>query len=316
MNNVSKFLLGSAIALFSAGLAHAAMPTIVVLPDKAWATAKGYIIESVRNGKTVTRIDYNKALVDPEFKNVQDAIQAAMAERDFRLPDLQTSQDQDEEEEMYEEAFESAQTGSDVQSNALDDIMKNTKPDILLNIYWDYNTSGSTYTCNFSLKAVDAYSTKAIGAVAGNTGERRRIVPISVALKEAFKSNMDDFCVKLGEHFNDVEENGREMRLNVRIANNGAGLTMSTEFDGTELGEIIQKWLDDNTVNHQYSMRNSGRNMISFDQVRIPMLDAKGRHMDAKGFAGQLQKYLKQYGLTCDIANSSLGYARIFIGEK
>lgn len=315
MNNAIKFLLGVAVVA-TTQVALAAPPKLTIIPDKTWCISKGYVIESNRNGKVVQREDYDKALVDPDFKNVQLAIASIMADRNFPVVDAASQQESDDEDEMFDEAFEGAESGSGVQTNAYDELLKRAKPDITLKVGWNVNTAGSIYSADYRIEAIDSYSNKSVAPIAGQTGEMRRTVPLSVALKQTAKNNMDDFCMKLQNYFDDLQTNGREIRLDVRIVDNGEGITMNEEYGGEELREIIYNWVSDNTVNHQFSQRNSGRNMARFDQVRIPFFDVNGRPMDASRWVKGLQDKLKSLGLKAENASTGLGAARIYIGEK
>jgi hypothetical protein len=57
--------------------------------------------------------------------------------------------------------------------------------------------------------------------------------------------------------------------------------------------------------------------MMLFEQVRIPLFDANGKAIDAKGWAKGLQKYLKEtYKIESKLMTKGLGQASIVIGEK
>lgn len=317
MKTISKIILGIFVGLLSTQIAGAAEPKLMIVPDKTWCQEKGYVTETQRNGKTIVREDYDRALIDKDFVNVSLAIKQIMAERGFPVVDALAQQESDDEDEMLDEAFEGAESGSAAATNAYDEILKRAKPDITLKIGWDGTSYGSLYSMNYRIEAVDSYSNKSVAPVAGQTGEVRRSVPLAVALKQTAKNNMDQFCATLGEYFQDLQDNGREIRLDVRILDNGDGTTMSTEFGGKELGNIIYEWVSDNSVNHKFSQRSGRqRNMQRYDQIRIPMYDAAGRPMDGGRWADGLRQVLQSYGLKSENASSALGAARIYIGEK
>ena len=117
-----------------------------------------------------------------------------MAERNFPVISGESQSEADDEDEMLDEAFEGAETGSGVQTNAYDELLKRNKPDITLKIGWNINNAGSIYSADYRIEAIDTYSNKSVAPIAGRTGEMRRTVPLSVALKQTAKNNMDDFC--------------------------------------------------------------------------------------------------------------------------
>lgn len=314
-NSILKIFAASAFVL-SSTVALAAPPKLMIVPDKTWCISKGYVIESERNGKKHVREDYDRALYDSDFQNVRLAIAQLMAERNFPLVDAASQQEADDDDEMLDEAFEGAQSGAGVETNAYDEILKRAKPDIILKLGWNVNTLGSIYNADYRLEAVDTYSNKSVVPIAGQTGDKRRSIPLSAALKSTASSQMDNFCRTLQEYFDDVQNNGREIRLDVRIVDNGGPVNMNTEFGGKELQEIIYDWVHDNTVNHQFSQRNTGRTMARYDQVRIPLRDASGRQMDASIWVKGLQQKLKSLGIVSENRSSALGLARLYIGEK
>ncbi len=315
MKTVMKLMMGAAATIISAQFALAAPPKLMILPDKTWCVEKGYVTETMRNGKKVVREDYDRALIDADFKNVQLAINQIMAERGFPLVDALSQQETDDEDEMLDEAYEGAETGAAAATNSYDEILKRAKPDITLKLGWNGHTAGSLYSVDYRLEAIDSYSNKSVAPIAGQTGEVRRTVPLSVALKKTATDNMDHFCSTLMSYFDDLQTNGREIRCDIRILDS-AGITMTSEFGDKELSQIIYDWISDNTVNHQFSERSSGRNMARYDQVRIPFKNASGQPMDAKRWVDGLRNVLRSHGIVADNASSGLGAARIYIGEK
>lgn len=303
------------IAALTLQTAVAAPPSLTILPDKTWCVEKGYVIKSVRNGQEVVREDYNKALIDKDFVNVASAIQQIMAERGFPVGDANQQQEADDFDDMLDEAVQGYEMGGETATDAYDELIKNNKPDIILKIGWNINTAGSLYSADYRINAFDSYSNKAVAPIAGQTGDVRRTVPLSVALKQTAKNNMDDFCDKLMTYFEDVQTNGREITLDIRIFDS-AGITMSTPYGGEELKNIIYNWVSDNTVNHQFSTRTSGRNLARYNQVRIPLKDTAGRPLDAERWVDGLRSKLTGLGIKSENKSTGLGAARIYIGEN
>ena len=95
-------------------------------------------------------------------------------------------------------------------------------------------------------------------------------------------------------------------------------MDLETEFDGEELVDIIENWLQLNTVQGRFSRQYSSENVANFTQVRIPVYDERGRAIDANGFAKGLAKMLKKepYNIPCKVLVKGLGRAVIVLGEK
>jgi len=130
---------------------------------------------------------------------------------------------------------------------------------------------------------------------------------------------MDNFVNRLMDHFTEMQTIGREISLDIKVfANNAAGVDLETEFDGEELVDIINNWLQLNTVQGRFSMPYASENIANFTQVRIPVYDERGRAIDANGFAKNLAKYLRKepYNIPCKVLVKGLGRAVIILGEK
>ena len=83
---------------------------------------------------------------------------------------------------------------------------------------------------------------------------------------------MDNFAATLQNHFDDLFENGREVSIDFRVFDNGSGIDFESEYNGEELGDIIDEWLNQNTVNHRYSKTDGSENYMYYEQVRMPLL--------------------------------------------
>ncbi|MDE5786828.1 MAG: hypothetical protein K2H98_09875, partial [Duncaniella sp.] len=64
MNFLGKILIGTIAAVSVSPVMLAAPPKLMIVPDKTWCVEKGYVTETQRNGKTVVREDYDRALID------------------------------------------------------------------------------------------------------------------------------------------------------------------------------------------------------------------------------------------------------------
>ncbi|MBR3857408.1 MAG: hypothetical protein IKM68_05440, partial [Bacteroidaceae bacterium] len=102
------------------------------------------------------------------------------------------------------------------------------------------------------------------------------------------------------------------------FANNAAGIDLESEYGDDELLDIINNWLQVNTVQGRFSMPYASENIANFTQVRIPVYDERGRAIDANGFAKGLAKYLKKepYNIPSKVLVKGLGRAVIILGEK
>ena len=91
------------------------------------------------------------------------------------------------------------------------------------------------------------------------------------------------------------------------------------EFEGEELHDIIEEWVAANTVNGKFGspdISSSGNRMI-IEQVMIPLKNKKGRDLDARSWARDLQKKLRDnYGIESNLSTKGLGQVQLIIGGK
>jgi hypothetical protein len=153
-------------------------------------------------------------------------------------------------------------------------------------------------------------------SVSGN-GKGSFDASLPVILEEAVLTHIDPFLAQVTEHVEDIFANGRKVKFIVKKWPSWDG-DLEKEFDGKELREIIEDWLRENTVNGQYSSENSTENIIEFNNVRIPILDANGKGLDANNFFRPLSKVLKAapYLITNKMVVNGLGKTQIVLGEK
>lgn len=310
-----KAVISSAVILLSASVMQAgAPPTIMFLPDKTWCNANGFVDRVEKNGKVRITEKYDEAFLSPELKNVVVQLNGLMRDNGLPAKDYGATSEIDDEEEMEELAYDDdSQSGGTMAETTYEALMSKLRPDIIIKVGWDVNKVGFNYTLSWRLEALDSYSGKSIAQVTGETPTLKTTIPVSAALKNAATEYMDGFVGRLQEHFDDLQTNGREITVACRIGDNGSGVNFNSEFGGEKLSNIISDWMNDNTVNHAYSTRSSSRNRISFEQVRIPFKDSRGRVMQAKEFVDQLQSYLRsKCNLKSENTTKGLGAGRLY----
>lgn len=117
--------------------------------------------------------------------------------------------------------------------------------------------------------------------------------------------------------FADQQKNGREISLTVRCWDSWEN-DLETEYNGEELTDCIQSWLQKNCVNGAFNLSDGTESFAQFEQVRIPLQDEKGRAMDARAFATNLRKFLQKepFNITSKVIIRGLGEAVLILGEK
>ena len=313
----SIFTLALALVALVAS-AQIKKPELMVIPSDNWCIMNGYYNEVENLGTTVKVPNYKQALQENMGLKLAIAkINDLMAERQFPLESLEQTIKNLEQRRM-EDNMTMSKAGNELAESPLDEVARMAKADIILEISWEVKDFGPKHAISYILEARDAYTSKSIGAVSG-TGAQSFSADVDVLLEEAIVANMDNFNNRLMDHFTEMQGIGREIQLDIKVfANNAAGVDLETEFDGEELIDIINNWLQVNTIQGRFSMPYASENVANFTQVRIPVYDERGRAIDANGFAKDLAKMLKKepYNIQSKVLVKGLGRAVIILGEK
>ena len=289
----SIFTLALALVALVAS-AQIKKPELMVIPSDVWCITNGYYTEVENLGTTVKVPNYKQALQENMGLKLAIAkLNDLMAERQFPLQSLEQMVKNLEQRRM-EDNLTTSKAGNELAESPLDEVARTAKCDIILELSWEVKDFGPKHSISYILEARDAYTAKSIGAASG-TGAQSFSADVDVLLEEAIVANMDNFVNRLMDHFQEMQTIGREISLDIKVfADNAAGVDLETEFDGEELVDIINNWLQVNTVQGRFSMPYASENVANFTQVRIPVYDERGRAIDANGFAKSLAKYLKK----------------------
>ena len=313
----SIFTLALALVALVAS-AQIKKPELMVIPSDNWCIMNGYYTEVENLGTTVKVPNYKQALQESMGLKLAIAkLNDLMAERQFPLQSLEQTIKNLEQRRM-EDNLTTSKAGNELAESPLDEVARTAKCDIILELGWEVKDFGPKHSISYILEARDAYTAKSIGAASG-TGAQSFSADVDVLLEEAIVANMDNFVNRLMDHFQEMQTIGREISLDIKVfADNAAGVDLETEFDGEELVDVINNWLQVNTVQGRFSMPYASENVANFTQVRIPVYDERGRAIDANGFAKQLAKYLKKepYNIPSKVLVKGLGRAVIILGEK
>ncbi|MBO4802040.1 MAG: hypothetical protein J5545_09285 [Bacteroidaceae bacterium] len=275
------FLTGVCLPVFP----QAKRPTLMVVPADSWCREHGFMTNT-----EPPHADYVRALTsDEDLLPVVAKIGELMAEQDFPLKDL----------------------GQQLRSG--DSLLQRAQADIFLEVAWKLNKIGPKKSVTYTLRGLDAYTSKQV-ATASGTGKPSFAAELPVLLQEAVIEQMDAFQEQLLQHFEDLFENGREVRIAVEIASD-ADFTFDSEFDGDPLTDLLDDWMAQNAVGGRYSLSDAKERSLLFEQVRIPMIADNGMAVDARRFATQLRRDLQPLGLKARVTAEGLGYATVHLSK-
>ncbi len=290
----------------------------MVVPADVWCSENGYMTTYDNQGDEVSVPDYEKAVQnDMDLVNAITKIGELMAERGLPLKDLASTVRSIRQSSAEDEMTVSRSSGSSLTESPLDKLLNRAKADILVELAWKINTVGPKQSVTYTLRGIDAYTNKQVAAAQG-TGAPSFSAEIPVLIEEATLEKMDGFIAQLQAHFDDLLANGREVNVNIRVFDNGSGMSLEDEYDGYELIDIIDDWMAQNTVQHRYSLTDTTENMMRFEQVRIPLYRENGMPMDTRRFVTELRRYLSKepFNITSKVLTKGLGRADLVLGEK
>jgi hypothetical protein len=298
--------------------AQAKKPTIMVVPSDNWCVQNGYVQKFDNMGTEMTLPDYRAALQqNSDLLLAISKINEMMAEREFPLKNLESSLKTLMNQEA-EDAMLTNKEGGGVAESPIDKLKKVAKADIWMQLTYTVNQVGPKRSLTFNLQGLDAYTDKQIAGASG-TGDPSFAPEIAILIEEAILSHIDNFNAQLQAHFEDIFANGREIVVRIKTWDD-AGFDLEEEFDGDELGMIIEDWMSDNTVHGRFNTTDATENMMLFEQVRIPLEmeeDGKVRQVDARRWVNGLRKYLKsEYDIESKLMMQGLGQAQLVIGAK
>ncbi len=310
----SAVLMIFALTLFG----QAKTPKLMVVPMDVWCQENGFWNVYENQGDIAGAPNYQAAVQDSrELMAVISKLNYMFTERGYsQLIDLSQSIKNIQRRTARNTLTASKTSGSSISSTPLDELNRQVKADIFVEVDWSVNAMGPKNSVSYILRALDAYTGEPV-ASAQATGPSSIVTEPSRLLEEAVVSNMDNFLGQLQKHFDDCIENGRKVTLEINVFDNGSNIDLEKEYADKELKEIIEEWVGQHAVKHQFLTSESTESTLLLEGVRIPLYKANGLGQDASGFANELRRYLKQkYNIVSKNNSPKLGYAQIIIGEK
>ena len=312
MRKIAVLLFGLVLPMMA--FPQAKKPTLMVVPSDLYCNQHGYTQTFSNQGQTEVVPDYKRALQnDPQLLTGITVIGQMMADRGFPLK-LMEQELKSLNAESAEDALLTSKSGADIAESPVDRLKKKSKSDIILQVTWLVNRAGPKYSLTFNLLGIDAYTNKQIAACQG-TGDPTFSAELPLLIEESIANHLETFTTQLQNHFNDMFENGREITLRVKKWEDSE-YDLESEFDGTELSDIIEDWISANTVKGRFNTSDATENFMYFEQVRIPLFDENQRAMDARRWTRGLINKLKTLGVPAKLMIKGLGQATIVIGGK
>ena len=291
-------------------------PTIMILPSDNWCVQRYFTQEFSNQGQTVRIPNYQQAFQeDIEIGTVISKVGGLLTGMGYSIKDAEQGIKSLATREAEDNVTMSKTSGASLAETPLDILKRRLKSDIVIQIGWNLNREANGRSATFNIEAFDSYTNKRIASSTGTTKASNE--PIAVILEQGVKQNIVEFDKLLVQWYNDQLKNGREIVLTVRCWDNW-DKDLETEYDGDELTDCIQNWINDHTVNNAFNLSDGTEKIAQFEQVRIPLFDDKGKAIDARAFATELRKHLQKppYNITSKVIVRGLGEAVLVLGEK
>lgn len=316
MTKVASLLLMSLLMVNINTLAQIKKPTVMILPSDNWCAQRYFMTTFDNQGTDIKVPNYQQAFQeDIELGQVISKVGGVLTGLGYSLKDAEQEIKSLNVKQTEDNVTMSKTSGANLSESPLDILKRRIKSDIIIQIWWNFNRDASGRSASFTLEAFDAYTNKRIATSTGTTKPSKDAVP--VLLEKAVQENIKPFDSQLCEWFTDQQTNGREIALTIRCWDSWEN-DLETEYNGEELTDCIQSWLQKNCVNGSFNLSDGTDSFAQFEQVRIPLQDEKGRALDARAFATKLRKYLQQapYNISSKVIIRGLGEAVLILGEK
>lgn len=290
-------------------------PTIMILPSDNWCTMRYFMTTWDNQGTKVKVPNYLQAFQeDTELGQVISKVGGILTDLGYSIKDVEQELRAINQRQAEDNVTMSKNAGASLAESPLDILKKRAKADILIQIWWKVNKEGSNKSVSFTLEAFDSYTSKRVGTSTGTGSASSEIVP--VLLEDAVKANVKEFDRQMVAFYKDINTKGRETILTIKRWNDWSE-DLESDFNGTQLSEIIEDWMHSNTVGGNFNLTDATENFMQFEQVRIPLQNESGRSLDARSFASGLVKYLKNsFGIPGKLMTRGLGEAIIVLGEQ
>lgn len=291
---------------------------VMIVPEEAYCINSGFYSVNF-NGKKIP--DYFKALQNDNVLNAINTFENLMASYGFTLTNLQQTLNELDNENALDNVLTSKDNAAIVEDD-LDRLSRVAQSDILVKIAPVISRYGPEMRLDLRVSSIDCASKKAIQAFGPIS--KTSAGAISMLVKSAVADNIEAFAAGLARHFDDMNINGREGSIIIKIAESSPlNLESTVIYQGEtgELADLIELWVSENTVNGGYTCSKQSRVSMKFDQVRIPLTGkgAFGRTMalSMESFVKNgLSKLIEQYDISVSTHPVGIGMVYVTLGKK
>ncbi len=155
--------------------------------------------------------------------------------------------------------------------------------------------------------AYDAFSGQVLATDVG-TSNQFYTFNFEKLTQKAVDSFTREFMYNIRDKFDQIVAEGKTVVVNIGFDEN-AEIDMDTEMENGELfSDMLEQWFEENAHNAYFHIQGVTATTMILDEVKIPVLDAKGRNYRSTRFAAKLRSFLKKQNLyvTRDVVGTNI----------
>lgn len=304
-------ILSLSLALLVLAACHAAgqVPKLMIIPDDIYLSKKGYMLTFDNEGTEVKVPDYDKALTnDSDLYTSIVKVQELFAERGFKLADLKATLDGIKNDAAYTNMLSNKASGSGIVQSPLDLLNNKAKPDMIISLAFFVEKSGPRRQVNFNIRALDAYSLKAVASVNG-IGAPSALSVVAELVAEAVVNELPKFQQQIQDHFNNIKGKGREMTFRFLLFEDAmvGGFDEDCGQTGEEYIDVLDAWFSEHAVDDVWELVDDSDTRLVYT-ARLPMFDELGKKVRIRAFTKAIEKLLEgQCGLEDQVKKDGKG---------
>lgn len=195
------------------------------------------------------------------------------------------------------------------QSSIKQEVIELSGADMYVEVESTINRSSGGNSVTIILSAYDAFTGISLANKSG-VSPRFHTESFEKLVSKATDEMIDDFLNTLQNRFDDINENGRMLAMNIGFAED-SDYNMDFEFENLDLlSDKIEDWLEDNSYQSYYHVQGITETKMIVDEIRVPLKTENGRNFRVSTFTNDFRKYLKAMNIE---TSRDLQGGRIFI---
>jgi len=292
-------------------------PSIIIFPSEVLISDKGWTKKNSR-GEDVA--DFEKAFLNFDVNTAITELEQLLIDRGFQPKSAQQTVN----------ALKEAKTIDEVtmtETSDLDKLLATAKADIRWEVTWKIIDDGFDKQLQGQIRAFDAYMNVTFAAQ-NITGPKTMSGSVGEMIRQGITDEIDAFLKQHQNHFKDIVDNGRKVKLEFRTNDlDYYGMNSSVYFSEFNsefiLGDLITNFVGNRAKSTIFDTTSKTQTQVNLENVRIDlMIEQKGPFgsteiaNNPEEFLKEFQKVLSQNDIPSFITNLGLGRARLTFGES